>query len=130
MIRILAILFALAGVACADTYIFMLNRFGGIEVKTNGETGEVRFFQESKDGEKFTSQTRLKNGFTSDGAKFEIEKLDQPVIHDWNRHINSGSYKLQITGASPALQARLPPLADFAKSDEPMTFYGDKTDEP
>jgi hypothetical protein len=72
----------------------------------------------------------LKNGVTPDGAKFEILKLDKPMVHDWNRHINSGSYRLQIMGASPALQARLPLVADFAKSDEPMTFYGEKTGEP
>jgi hypothetical protein len=128
MIRILAILFIWAGTAGADTYIFMLNRFGGIEVKMSGEMGEVKFFQESKDGEKFTSQTRLKNGVTSDGARFSIEKLGKPVVHDWNRHINSGSYRLKITGASPALVTRLPLLADFAASKEPLTFYGEKTD--
>jgi hypothetical protein len=72
----------------------------------------------------------LKIGMTPDGAKFEIKKLDKPVIHDRNRHINSGSYRLRITKATSVLQARLPPLADFAKSGEPMTFYGEKTGEP
>jgi hypothetical protein len=131
MIRVLlATVFLWAGVACADTYTFILNRFGGIEVSTNGETGKVRFFQENKNGETFTSMVVLKNGVTPDGAKFEILKLDKPVVHDWNRHINSGSYMLRITRATPALQMRLPPLADFAKSKEPMTFYGEKTGEP
>jgi hypothetical protein len=112
----------------AATYLFMLNRFGGIEVTVDGEVGKVRMFQESKEGEKFTSMVALKNGVTADGSLFEIRQLAKPVVHDPERHINSGDYRLRIVGASPALQARLPMLADFARTDEAFTFYGEKVE--
>jgi hypothetical protein len=130
MIRILAVLMFLAWTARADTYLFVLNRFGGIEIKVHGDLGEVRFFQGSKDGDVFTSRTQLTAGKTTSGIRFEIEKLGEPVVHDVNRHINSGHYRLKITGdgeAFRAMQARIPPLADFAATGEPMTFYGEKT---
>jgi hypothetical protein len=112
----------------AATYLFMLNRFGGIEVKDTDGVGVVRMFQESKEGEKFTSMVALKNGVTPDGSLFEIQQLAGPVVNDKERHINSGSYRLRIVGASPALQARLPMLADFARTDEAFTFYGEKVE--
>ena len=112
----------------AATYLFMLNRFGGIEVTTDGEAGRVRMFQESKDGEKFVSMVALKNNVTPDGSLFEIQQLAKPVVHDPERHINSGSYRLRIVGASPALQVRLPVLADFARTDEQFTYYGEKVE--
>jgi hypothetical protein len=112
----------------AATYLFMLNRFGGIEVKGDDEVGQVRMFQESKEGEKFVSMVALKNWVTADGSLFEIKELAMPVVNDLNRHINSGSYRLRIVGASPALQARLPMLADFARTDEQFTYYGEKTE--
>ena len=39
---------SLAGtISRADSYLFLFNRFGGVEIKTRGEQGEVRFFQET-----------------------------------------------------------------------------------
>jgi hypothetical protein len=111
--------------------MFVLNRFGGIEVKEQGEAGEVRFFQENKQGDVFTSRVRTIRGYTPTGVQFLVTKLDKPVIHDKNRRINSGEWKLQIIGTGPAfnaMRARVPVLADFAASGEEMTFYGDKTD--
>lgn len=133
MIRILAVLFFWAGLACADTYFFQLNRFGGIEINTHGEDGEVRFFQGNKQRTEttFESRIKVKNFATPEGLHFRIDKLDKPVIHDPARNINSGNYRLHITGDGPAfnsMQARLPRLADFAESGEFLTFYGEKTE--
>jgi hypothetical protein len=112
----------------AATYLFMLNRFGGIEVTTDDGVGRVRMFQESKEGEKFVSMVALKNWVTPDGSLFEIKELAEPVVNDEERHINSGSWRLRIVGASPALRGRLPMLADFARTNEAMTFYGEKVE--
>ena len=131
MLRILVILMLFATSARGDTYLFVLNRFGGIEVKEQGEAGEARLFQENKEGNVFTYRVRLVGGCTASGVRFQIEKLAKPVVHDQNRRINSGEYRLRITGQGPAfnaMRARMPVLADFAASGEDMTFYGDKTD--
>ena len=120
----------------ADSYLFLLNRFGGIEIKMRGESGNVRFFQGDKQGEETTFESKIQVAspgtfLTPGGVKFQIEKLSKPVIHDGNRRINSGDCKLHITGTSPgydAAKAKLPWLADFAASGEKMTFYGERTD--
>jgi len=115
----------------ADTYMFVLNRFGGIEVKERGEVGEARFFQENKQGNVFTYRVRLVGGCTTSGVRFRIERMPKPVVNDQNRRINSGEYRLCITGhgsAFSAMRARVPVLADFARTGEDMTFYGEKTE--
>jgi hypothetical protein len=130
-------LLVLATTSKADSYFFLLNRFGGIEIKiVEGESGNVRFFQGDKQGEETTFQSKLKAAssgtfLTPRGVKCQIEKLSKPVIHDGNRRINSGDYRLRIIGTGAgyeATKAKLPWLADFAASGEKMTFYGERTD--
>ncbi len=89
---------SLAGtISRADSYLFLFNRFGGVEIKTRGEQGEVRFFQGDKQGEETTFQSKLKAAspgtyLTPEGVKFQIGKLSRPVINDGNRRTNSGDY--------------------------------------
>ena len=133
---VFSILFLVGTISRADSYLFLLNRFGGIEIRTSGESGNVRFFQGDKQGEETTFQSKLRVSspgtfLTPGGVKFAIEKLSKPIIHDGNRRINSGDYRLRITGTGPAYdatKAKLPWLADFAAGGEKMTFYGEKTD--
>lgn len=118
---------------CAVVYLFLLNRFGGIEIQTD-EPANVRFFQGNKHGTETVYQSKLRVVspyvfYTVDNVEFRIEKLAKPVIHDSNRGINSGNYKLQIIGTGMAyvdLAAKIPVVADFAASEEGMTFYGGK----
>ena len=133
---VLSIPFLAGTISKADSYLSLFNRFGGVEINTRGERGEVRFFQGDKQGEETTFQSKLKAAspgtyLTPEGVKFQIGKLSPPVINDGNRRINSGDYKLHITGTGPAYKAtkaKLPWLADFAASGEEMTFYGERTD--
>jgi hypothetical protein len=133
---VLSIFFLAGTIARADSYFFLLNRFGGSEIRTRGESGNVRFFQGDKQGEETTFQSKFRVAspgtfLTPGGVKFEIEKLSKPIIHDGNRRINSGDYRLRITGTGPAYdatKAKLPWLADFAASDEKMTFCGERID--
>jgi hypothetical protein len=120
----------------AVVYLFLLNRFGGIEVQTH-EPANVRFFQGNKEGTETVYQSKLRSVspyvfYTIDNVEFKIEKLAKPVVHDGNRRINSGSYKLQVIGSGMAyleLAAKIPVVADFAASDTGMTFYGEKVNE-
>jgi hypothetical protein len=51
----------------------------------------------------------------------QVPKLSKSIIHDGNREINSGDYRLKIMGSGPAYEAtkaKLPSLADFAASGE------------
>ena len=122
----------------AVVYLFLLNRFGGIEVDT-GEAGpaSVRFFQGNKEGTETVYQSRLRavgqwKFYTVDNVELRIEKLGKPVVHDRNRGINSGNYKLQVIGSGTAyleLAAKIPVVADFAASDAAMTFYGETVED-
>lgn len=111
--------------------IFMLNRFGGIEIDT--DKGRVRFFQGNKVGEETTYESRLmvtrEHSFlTPSGVEFRVQQLPIKVVHDVGRRINSGDYRLKIIDADDAVVKRLPHVAGFAKSDEEMTFYGERTE--
>src|SRR4029077_1860088 len=115
----------------ADSYLFLLNRFGGIEIETEPKP-IVKFFQANKQEEEIIFESRLMEVSpylytTIDGVRFQIDKLLGPVIHDTNRGINSGDYRLRITDKNNLIKSKLPNIADFAKSEEEMTFYGEKT---
>lgn len=118
---------------CAVVYLFLLNRFGGIELQTD-DPANVRFFQGNKQGTETTYQSRLRavgswTFYTVDNVEFKIEELEKPVVHDPNRRINSGRYRLKIVGTGMAyleLAAKVPVVADFAASETGMTFYGEK----
>jgi hypothetical protein len=114
----------------AIVLIFMLNRFGGIEINT-GEAW-VRFFQGNKLGEETTYQSRLMvsaghSFLTPSGVEFRVQQLPIKVVHDVNRGINSGDYRLKIIDADDTVVRRLPHVANFAESEEEMTFYGERT---
>ena len=119
----------------AVVYLFLLNRFGGIEISTDAPAN-VRFFQGNKAGTETVYQSKLRAVgswvfYTVNDVEFRIEKLAKPVVHDPARRINSGNYKLQVIGSGMAyleLAAKVPVVADFAASDEGMTFYGEKVD--
>jgi hypothetical protein len=115
----------------ATSFLFMLNRFGGIELVTDPPS--VRFFQGNKEGEVTVYESLLKatpeHGFVSPGGvEYQLEELPTRVVHDANRGINSGSWKLSILNADNAVLTRLPMRADFSigKEEEEMTFYGEE----
>jgi hypothetical protein len=115
----------------AVVYLFLLNRFGGIEIDTDNSPN-VRFFQGNKQGTETVYQSKLRKVgqnvfYTVEDVEFRIEKLNKSVVHDVNRRINSGNYRLQIIGTGMAyldLVAKVPVVADFAASETGMTFYG------
>lgn len=113
----------------ATIFLFMLNRFGGIELNT--DPAGVRFFQGNKSGEVTTYEAKLatttRNIFLSDtGVEFWLEELPVRVVNDKNRGINSGNYKLRIVNADDEVVGKLPYVADFAASGESLIFFGDK----
>ena len=124
-------------VAQAEHYEFWLNRFGCIRLETGEKTAKVEFEQGDKDEkEEIVWKSELtavdKSTFkTKAGTTFKVVKLEKPVVNDGNRHINSGSWQLEITGKGKEFQQvreKLPFVA-FGDTGKPI-FYGDPVKNP
>jgi hypothetical protein len=92
------------------------------------------FTQGDKQGEEVTWQGTLKavdkeTFVTKGGTTFKLTKLDKKVVNDGNRGINSGSWKLVISGKGAAYEAIKKKMPFIAFGDEKKTeCYGEKTE--
>jgi hypothetical protein len=115
----------------ADRYEFWLNRFGCIRLETGEKMSKVEFEQGNKEKEEIvwkSDLTTVDNPTfkTKAGTTFKLVKLQKPVVHDENRHINSGNWQIEITGEGKEFQQirdKLPFVA-FGDTGKPV-FYGD-----
>ena len=115
------------GVANAEEYEFIVHRFCDIKLKTSQETGdvEIRIYPKAVPEEEVVLQSKLKriadgSYETPHGTRFTLSKLPKAIIHDHNRHINSGNWLLKITGSGPEylkLKKRLVPISTFRTPD-------------
>lgn len=131
-VRIPLLLLVLAGNLHAEQFEFWINRFGSIKVSTSKQSATAVLTQGNKQGEAVMWQGVLKavdqETFVSKGGTtFKITKQAKKVVNDPNRGINSGSYKLVISGKGKDYEA-------IKKEMVPVTFgagnktecYGDK----
>ncbi len=116
----------------ADEIQFWLNRFGGIFVETAPGKEHVRVFQGNKETEKTLFRSRLiRRGpdtyRTPGGTLFTLKHLDQPIINDGNRRINSGDWQLTVSGQGREFRRLKPKIPFVAFGDlPPLVFLGEK----
>lgn len=109
----LALLLAFNAFGRAETYSFDVHRFGFMTFVTTAGKEGVEYETGDKQGSEVVFKSTLKpagkNAFvTPGGTTFMLVKLAKPVINDGNREINSGAWRLTITG----------PGKDYAKIKE------------
>jgi hypothetical protein len=86
-----------------ETFSFRLSRFGGITLETVPGKERVRIFQGDKGAEETVFESTLapdgaRSYVTPHGTRFMLNRLIKPVVYDANRKINSGEWKLVISG--------------------------------
>jgi hypothetical protein len=86
-----------------ETFSFRLSRFGGITLETVPGKERVRIFQGDKGAEETVFESTLapdgaRSYVTPHGTRLMLNRLIKPVVYDANRKINSGEWKLVISG--------------------------------
>jgi hypothetical protein len=115
------------GTASASEFCFWFNRFGCITLSTTPGSEAVTIIQGNKEGEETIFQSKLTpvgpNKFsTAKQTVFSLEHLTRAVIHDGNRRINSGEWKLEISGGVEAKQIK--ELIGPAAFGPPDIYFG------
>jgi hypothetical protein len=107
-------------------FVFRVGRFADITLETR--QGEERITYES--GDKQGSETLLDSPVTliapltwetRKGTRFQLKKLDHPVINDANRKINSGDWKLTVSGNGDEYNSLKQNLGETAR----IEYYGE-----
>lgn len=114
----------LPAILLADEYRFDTNRFGSIQLSTGKDGAKVVFIQGDKQGEETTWQSKLvpkgkDTWATKAGTVFTLVKLPRKIVNDGNRGINSGDWKLTISGAGKEYAE--------VKKKAPFLAFGDET---
>lgn len=119
-----------AGPVRTTKYSFTPQRFSSIAlVTTTGqERIEVETSTKQENSERTIFESRLTPASpptgaveayaTSNGTLFALSQLPKPIVNDANRGINSGDWKLTISGRGPEF-VRL-------KAEMPKVAFGDK----
>lgn len=108
----------------AGRYQFDLNRFGGIHFTVTADTAQVEFFEGDKQGDEITWQAKLApkgegTWTTKAGTVFKLVKLPKKVVNDANRGLNSGDWKVTISGDGDEYAE--------VKKKAPFLAFGDKS---
>jgi hypothetical protein len=85
-------------------FVFQLGRFSDLTLKTEPGNEKVTFETGDKRGSEtvFDSPVKLAGAMSyvsPRGTRFLLEKLERPVINDANRKINSGDWKVIVSGS-------------------------------
>jgi hypothetical protein len=128
-----ALLLGAPFVAYADQITFQYHRFGDIIVDT--EKGKESVVIEYSDKDPKNDKTIFKSQLirvtenvyrTPKGTLFTLEHLSHPIVNDPNRRINSGDWKLTVSGTGQEfvrLKPRMPQVA-FGKTP-PLVYLGE-----
>jgi hypothetical protein len=120
-------------IAYADQITFQYHRFGDIIVDT--EKGKESVVIEYSDKDPKNDRTIFKSRLipvkenvyrTPKGTLFTLERLSRPIVNDPNRRINSGDWKLTVSGTGQEfvrLKPRMPQVA-FGKTP-PLVYLGE-----
>lgn len=113
------------------TFVVRLSRFSDLTLETDPGSEKVTMEAGDKRGSDIVFASSLKPaGGTSyvspRGTRFQLEKLDRPVINDANRKINSGDWKLIISGSGEEYQSLKEKIGAPAFGDTGKTeYYGE-----
>lgn len=142
-----ALLLVSPALSQAGDYEFRVHRFCDLLLHLDESKGHVKIEAYPKAVE--TTQTLFQSSLTRldpatyetpEGIRFTLTRLSEPVVLDHNRHINSGDWRLEITGSSQdyeKLKELLIPISSFRtpKDEAPgptnpkvpdMTYYGEE----
>lgn len=117
-------------VAHADQITFQYHRFGDIVVDT--EKGKENVVIEYSDKDPKNDRTIFKSRLirvrgnvyrTPKGTLFTLEHLPRPIVNDPNRRINSGDWKLTVSGAGDEFVRLKPQMPKVAFGKTPALVY-------
>ena len=113
----------------AEEYIFQYERFGATTLHTDKGKEFVRIEESGKEG---PVTTLFKSGLkprgrgvyaTMRGTVFTLGHLPRPITNDGNRHINSGDWKLTVSGQGEEFTRLKPKMPVVAFGDTPPLVY-------
>ena len=117
----------------ADQFVFQYHRFGGITIETTPGKEHVIIEYGEKDSPVETIfKSRLLSAGpgvykTPKGTFFRLEHLSKPIINDGNRRINSGDWKLTVSGSGKEFAKLKPKMPAVAFGDTPpLVYLGEK----
>lgn len=110
------------------TFAFRLGRFSDLTLETEPGSEKVTIEMGDKRGSDTVFDSPLKPAgemsyVSPRGTSFKLEKLDQPVIHDANRKINSGDWKLTVSGSGDEYLSFKEKIGSPAFGDTGKTEY-------
>jgi hypothetical protein len=107
-------------------FVFRVGRFADITLETKQGGERVTYESGNKQGSEtlFDSPVTLTAPLTWEthkGTRFQLKKLDHPVINDANRKINSGDWKLIVSGSGDEYNSLKENLGETAR----IEYYGE-----
>src|SRR3954465_7244452 len=123
----------LPSLGCCAVYDVTIARFTTLTLTTDTGKEEVVIEDGNKEGSKVVFRARLTPAaglkyVTAKGTTFQLVKLAKPVVHDANREINSGDWKIMVTGAGPEFDKAVkwrPSFGDSGKNE----WFGTRREE-
>jgi hypothetical protein len=84
-------------------FVFQLGRFADLTLETRPGGEKATYESGNKQGSETlfdlpVTLTAPMTWETRKGTRFQLQKLDHPVINDANRKINSGDWKVTVSG--------------------------------
>ena len=117
----------------AESYFFLLNRFGYLKMDTKAKT--VKLWQTDKtDYEEVYLDGKIESVGdgtykTPGGTVFKLEKLAKRMVNDGNRGICSGDWKVTVSGDGKEYEKVLGEMQAMASFGEKGSseFFGEKS---
>jgi hypothetical protein len=112
-------------------FVFLLGRFADLTLETRQGSERVTYESGNKQGSETlfdlpVTLTAPMTWETRKGTRFHLQKLDHPVINDANRKINSGDWKVIVSGQGDEYNSIMRDLGEPSFGDTGKTeYYGE-----
>jgi hypothetical protein len=109
-------------------FVFSLDRFSGLTLETEPGNEKVSYDTGDKRGSETVFESLLKPAgamsyVSARGTRFQLEKLERPFINDENRRINSGDWKVIISGTGDEYRSLKEKIGQPSFGDPSKTEY-------